>query len=160
MNIFVLDEHPYAAAKYHCDKHVVKMLLESAQMLCTVNRRYGLYAPYKPVHQKHPCTLWVGESVQNYSWMILLTHALQQQYAIRYGKVHKSYEAVMKLSADEIYRRLPDIGMTPFAQAMPDQYKHHDPVVAYRLYYVMEKAKFAQWNHGDTPQWYKEAMAV
>ena len=81
MNIFVLDEHPYKAAKYHCDKHVVKMILESARMLCTVHRRYALWAPYKPVHQKHPCTLWVGESVQNYSWMILLVHAL---YAVRH----------------------------------------------------------------------------
>jgi hypothetical protein len=91
--------------------------------------------------------------------MILLVHALQQQYALRYGKVHKSYEAIMSLS-QEIYQRLPDIGMTPFAQCMPDEYKRHDPVVAYRLYYVCEKAGFAQWNHGKVPKWYKEAMAV
>ena len=70
MNIFYLDQDIQTCVEYHCDKHVVKMPLETTQMLCTVYHRYGAIAPYKPVHAKHPCTLWAGNNVLNYK----LTH--------------------------------------------------------------------------------------
>ena len=72
MNIFYLDSDPYVAAKMHCDKHVVKMILESAQMLSTAHRvldgdeyadERGLY---KMAHKNHPSTIWVRTSTDNY----------------------------------------------------------------------------------------------
>ena len=74
MNIFVLHEQPDVAAQILCDKHVVKMILESAQMLCTVAHNHGYDAPYRRTHPKHPCTLWAGKSQENWDWLI--SHAL------------------------------------------------------------------------------------
>ena len=65
MNIFVLHDDPVVAAQMMCDKHVVKMILESNQMLSTVARKYGHDAPYRSTHAKHPCTLWTGDSLLN-----------------------------------------------------------------------------------------------
>ena len=69
MNIFYLDPDIQKCVELHCDKHVVKMPLETTQMLCTVHYRYGGDAPYKPVHAKHPCTLWAGNFYLNYRWL-------------------------------------------------------------------------------------------
>lgn len=71
MNIFVLAGNPWDSAKMQCDKHVVKMPLETAQMLCSVWHRYGHgdKVPYKEAHKKHPCTLWAGDTKQNYKWL-------------------------------------------------------------------------------------------
>lgn len=73
MNIFVLDYTPQKAAEYHCDKHVVKMILESAQILCAVHHKNGdSNVPYKLTHKNHPCTIWAGESRSNYLWLTQL----------------------------------------------------------------------------------------
>lgn len=68
MNIFVLDSDPEIAAKYHTDKHVIKMILESAQMMSTVVRYVGLDAGYKSTHLNHPCTIWARTSLSNWLW--------------------------------------------------------------------------------------------
>jgi len=70
MNIFILSQDPHKAAQYMCDKHVVKLLLESAQILSTVSQ-----GPYKPTHQNHPCTLWTAQGRDNYHWLV--EHALE-----------------------------------------------------------------------------------
>ena len=70
MNIFVLDSDPKVAATMLCDKHVVKMILESAQMLSTVAHTNGHIPRYRPTHSKHPCTLWAGESKSNWQWLV------------------------------------------------------------------------------------------
>ena len=88
MNIFKLDTTPQLCAQTHCDKHVSKMILESAQMLCTSLWTNGQSAPYKPVHAKHPCTLWAGETRDNYFWLWKLGIALCDEYTYRYGRVH------------------------------------------------------------------------
>ena len=108
MNIFVLDQDPYKAAEYHCDQHVVKMTLESAQMLCTARRHLGLAAPYRATHPKHPCTLWLLESRANWRWLIQLADGLNQQYQSRYGHTHphKSWLVITSLEEPE---ELPDI---------------------------------------------------
>lgn len=149
MNIFVLDTDPQRAAQYHCDKHISKMILESAQMLSTV-----LGGSYKPTHKNHPCTKWVAESRSNASWLIALTYALNQEWQMRYlhHSSHKSLIVVEQLVDTCAINALPSIGLTPFAQAMPDQYKHEDPVVAYRTYY--KSKTFAKWAHGPTPHWW------
>ena len=76
INIFLLDYNVTQCAQYHCDKHIVKMPLETTQMLSTVHWRYENKGPYLPVHEKHPCTLWAGQTVENYVWLWRLGIAL------------------------------------------------------------------------------------
>ena len=124
MNIFVLDNNPHVAAMYACDKHVVKMILESAQMLCSVHPEGT--APYKRSFYNHPCTKWVRASSENYDWLIEHARALCTEYTRRYGKVHKSEKVIDWCDANR--PELPDVGLTPFAQAMPEDYKNEDAV--------------------------------
>jgi hypothetical protein len=157
VNIFVLHEDPVEAAKMHCDKHVVKMVLEMGQMLSTVHRKYGSDDPilYKPTHQRHPCTLWIGESVGNYDWAQQHFSALAFEYEFRYGRRHKTYEKLW-LPFLETPADMPNIGLTPFAQAMPDQYKDADAVTAYRNYYLGEKHRFLNYTKRGKPTWQME----
>jgi hypothetical protein len=155
MNIFVLDKDPVLAAKYQCDKHVVKMCLETAQILCTALRRYGVDTPYKAAHKNHPCTLWAGDSLTNFLWLYDHGVALCKEYTLRYGKVHKS-EAVINSTLDKS-GILPSKGPTPFAQAMPEVYKDECPVTAYRNYYLGEKLVFSKWKT-QTPYWVKKVV--
>ena len=71
MNIFILDEDPKKCAEYHNDKHVVKMILESAQLLCGVHHMVesGLDVPYGLSHKNHPCSIWARECIENYVWL-------------------------------------------------------------------------------------------
>ena len=151
MNIFVVDKDPTVAAQQLCDKHVVKMVLETAQMLCTVARKQGYEAPYKLAHPKHPCTLWAGHSVANWLWLLRHGHALCEEYTRRYGKVHKSQKVIEWCAG--IRLRFTETSLTPFAQAMPQQYKNPCAVTAYRAYYHGEKADFATWK-SEVPQWW------
>lgn len=139
------------AAQYQSDKHVVKMTLESVQLLCSPYDP-GL-APYKRTHYNHPSAKWTRESTANWQWLLKHAQALSTEYTERYKKVHKCQEVIDWLSANP-----PPITsgpMTPFAQCMPDQYKNADPVVAYRAYYCGEKRKIARWAKGrGQPAWY------
>lgn len=145
MNIFAVDRNPIVAAQMLCDKHVVKMILESAQMMSTI-----VGGPYKPTHAGHPCALWAGKRT-NYEWLAKHALALCQEYTERYGKIHKCQPVIEELSTKS--NQLP-IGCSDFAQCMPDPYKHTDPVVAYRRYYCGDKAAFAVWKHGNEPWWW------
>ena len=151
MNIFVLDKEVEKCAEYHCDKHVIKMILESAQMLSAVVRLNGHDIGYKLTHKNHPCTIWARESLSNYNWLVRLTRLLNYEYRYRYDKDinHKSYDLVKTLPIPD----LPDIGLTPFAQAMPDQYKNKNAVKAYRDYYINEKSSFLTWTKRKKPKW-------
>lgn len=148
MNIFVLDTDPKLAAQYHCDKHVVKMILESAQMLST-----AVGQGYKPTHTTHPCTLWVKASRSNAEWLIELATHLNVEWQNRYRHTnnHKSYIVIASIS--EYISKLPQLGLTPFAQAMPIEYQQEDPVDAYRAYYKT-KRDIATWKNGK-PYWWK-----
>jgi hypothetical protein len=150
MNIFVVNRHPITAARDLCDKHCVKMILETAQLLCAAHPKGT--APYKQTHMKHPCTIWTSASLQNYIWLYRHGIALEYEYERRYGRTHKSMEVLVWCGIN--LPSLPDIGLTPFAQAMPEQYKDADPVVAYRRYYLGDKSRIAKWNHSDVPEWY------
>ena len=152
MNIFVLHDDPVVAAQMMCDKHVVKMILESNQMLCTIAHKHGYDAPYRSTHAKHPCTLWAGESYANWQWLVKHSRALCREYTDRYGKVHKS-QTVTEW-AENLDIRLPTIGQTPFRLAMPDEYKTNNPVESYRKYYAGAKAHFAKWKTGNVPGWW------
>ena len=131
MNIFVLDRDPKICAQYHCDKHVVKMILETAQMMCTVLNELGYETPYKSTHSKHPCTLWLKESVYNYVWTRRLASWLNEEYKLRYNKTdnHKSWDVIASLPI--FPTALPHKYITEFPQAMPDQYKHTDNTYTY-----------------------------
>lgn len=161
MNIFVLDNDPEMAAKYHCDKHVVKMILEYAQLMSTAHReldgpdfadREGLY---KSTHKNHPCAIWTRESSSNYDWLYQLFVETHHEYSRRYGKIHKTYAKLAPpLAARPI--NIPHKAMTPFCLAMPDDCKRPDAVDAYREYYMREKRAIAVWHKGEyTPWWYR-----
>lgn len=102
MNIFVLDENPQVAAKMHNDKHVVKMILESAQLLCGVHHMTDPLTteqvPYKLSHKNHPCSIWARQCVENYIWLCDLGLSLCEEYTYRYGKRHKSQDVIEWLS--------------------------------------------------------------
>jgi len=154
MNIFVVDEDPEVAARQLCDKHVVKMILETAQMMCTVAHGYGYSPPYKKTHPKHPCTLWAAKSADNWSWLIRHGLAMCAEYTRRYGRIHKSEEVIMWCAG--LKMGFTESGLTPFAQAMPEQYRNECPVTAHRAYYHGEKAGFATWK-SEVPQWWTAA---
>lgn len=145
MNIFILAGTPEESATMQCDKHVVKMVLESAQILCSPFAATDK-APYKRTHYNHPCSVWARKSEANYSWLVSHALALCEEYTRRYGKRHKSQDVIewCALRIDEL--PFSEEGLTPFAQAMPHQFKDPDPVVAYRAYYAQEKAYMATWD--------------
>ena len=151
MNIFVLDEKVEKCAEYHCDKHVIKMILESAQMMSAVVRLDGYDIGYKLTHKNHPCTIWARKSLSNYIWLFKLVEHLNAEYRYRYNKDvnHKSFDMVKTLPTPN----LPDTGLTPFAQAMPDQYRNKNAVKAYRDYYINEKSNLLIWTKRKTPEW-------
>ncbi|NWN90278.1 hypothetical protein HLV39_02035 [Marinobacter adhaerens] len=152
MNIFVLDNEIEKCAQYHCDQHVVKMILESVQMLCTALNKKGFTTPYKSTHAKHPCVLWVEESFDNFSWLQTLTIALNNEYRFRFDKDsdHKSISVLEKISNFTYDSK----GLTEFPQAMPDAYKvPGNAVEAYRQFYLAEKMGFAKWTKRSIPQW-------
>ena len=152
MNIFILNEDPEIAVQELCDKHVVKMILETAQMLCSAFPQGE--APYKRTHYNHPCSVWTRKSLDNYNWLI--THGLEMcyEYTRRYGKVHKSQTVIKWCELNKNSLEFSTKGLTTFAQAMPDEYKHKSAVEAYRRYYRADKKSFAVWNHSKKPTWF------
>jgi len=172
MNIFVLDNDAATSARMMCDKHVVKMIIESCQLLSTAHhvldgeeriidtgkRKFKSSICTKKNICKatminHPCTIWVRETRSNYIWLWRHAYALCKEYTRRYGKTHKMESMLL----DELYDPPVNIAkgkITKFAQAMPDQYKHENAVVAYRSYYLNEKARFAAWNYSEEPEWW------
>jgi len=157
MNIFVLDHDIRKCARSHADQHVVKMILEGTQMLCTVLNKSGVKTPYKSTHSNHPCTLWVARSLSNWIWLRKLTLLLNEEFLFRYRRPvdHQSAIIARELSPPPIA----DIGLTEFAQAMPDDYKvPGSPVEAYRRFYVGEKRHFAKWTRRKPPKWFTEGV--
>jgi len=140
MNIFYLDKCPDKAARLQYNKHVVKMILESAQMLCTAHHHYGNgdNVPYKKAHYNHPSTIWVRDNCENYAWLYRHMIALGEEYTKRYGKTHlsitKCKEPLSKTPPD-----MPWLGFTQPPQAMPDEYKDKCSIQAYWNYYIGEK---------------------
>ncbi len=164
MNIFILSRNPYVSATYMCDKHIPKMIIESAQMLASALRRHGARDGEMPLTQKgtpfgnafpnHPCTRWVGDNKMNFTWLLHHAYALLDQYKLRYGKNHATGTAIRWMGNMDAL--LPwGNNNYDFALAMPDQYKRKCPVESYRLYYRTEKARFAKWEKGvPKPYWF------
>ncbi len=151
VNIFVLDLNIKNCARYHCDQHVVKMILESAQMLSTALRMNDMALGYQITHRNHPCTVWSRTSLSNWKWLRKLAKELNSEYIYRFNKTenHKSWDLIKTLPLPPIK----DMGLTSFAQAMPQQYKNKNPVLAYRNFYLGEKSSLFQWTKRKAPSW-------
>lgn len=160
MNIFVLDYDPKTCAKYHADKHVVKMILEHAQMMSTAIRLSGIDAGYKITHKNHPCSIWTRSSLDNFMWLYDLTYFLNEEYKRRYKHTynHKSFDVIENILMITPEINIPNIGMTEFAQAMPDQYRNIDAVKAYRNYYINEKSHLFSWKDTEQPFWINKGV--
>jgi hypothetical protein len=159
MNIFFLSFDPKTAAEHHCDKHVVKMILETAQLLysshwVTDSTRLPAGA-YKLAHKNHPCSIWVRESIDNYMWLVRLGQALCQEYRFRYGdKTHKTEAHIEWLCQNP--PAIPAKGFTTVRLAMPDEYKMEDPIDSYRMYYRENKLKIrgiVKYTKREKPEW-------
>lgn len=158
MNIFFLDENPKLSAQYHVDKHVVKMILETAQLLCGVhhsnNPSSTHQVPYKLSHKNHPCAIWARESLSNYLYLCELGLELGKEYTYRYGKRHKSIDVIEWCIVNK--PNIPDIGFTKPAMAMPDEFKVDSVVESYRNYYMGAKKEFASWKKREKPLWFEK----
>ena len=159
MNIFAVNECPVKSARDLCDQHIVKMPLESAQMVSTNLAILGLRHQYKPCFQNHPCTIWARQSCENLNWLLSHGLALCYTYTIRFGKMHKC-QSVLQSASKTLHNaflegvlKLPTKGLTKFAQAMPDEFKSDDSVTAYRNYYRGAKLAFARWKYSERPSW-------
>ena len=158
MNIFYLDTDPIAAAQYHCDKHVSKMIVESAQLLSTAhhvldNSQLAKSCFYKQTHTNHPSAVWVRESLDHYRWLLSMSAALCAVYTTRYDRIHKTEQIIDMLHAHQPKALRGVHGFVAPPQCMPDRYKRADTVEAYRDYYYHDKL-FAKWQHSPTPDWY------
>jgi len=184
MNIFYLSEDPKECAEMHLDKHVVKMIIEYAQLLSTAHRvidgtettelssagrqikRWNLpdnreSILYKACHMNHPSAKWARAGATHYEWLYALFCALCDEYTYRYGRVHmtdqKLRDALSKVP-DNIDRS--KLFEAPW-RAMPDDVKiGNDVLLSYRNYYILNKKSFAKWTLRPIPQWFKDNAYV
>jgi len=158
MNIFYLHNNPRKCAQMHCDKHVVKMIVETAQMLCTTHHLNNSIAPYKATHINHPCNIWCRESLDNYNWLCQLGLELCKEYTKRYNKVHKTQQVIEWCISHK--PQITSSGLTRRPLAMPDKYKGDNPINSYRQYYIGEKLHFIKYKNGNIPSWIKPYICV
>lgn len=174
MNIFYLDKNPKVAAEMHNNKHVVKMILETAQLLSTAHRvldgeqyidassgrrikrwklnDYRELKMYKATHINHPSAIWVRQSKQNYNYLANMFYHLCKEYTYRYGKQHKCESMLDNLL--EFPKNISDTAFTEPPQAMPEYCKiPGDSVQAYRTYYILEKSNMLQYTRRNKPEW-------
>ena len=155
MNIFVLDRDVRKCAEYHNDKHVVKMILESAQLLCGVHHMVEQNTdevPYRLSHKNHPCSIWARENISNYLWLCELGLELCKEYSYRYEKRHKSQDVIEWCLTNP--PSLPEEDFTEPPKAMPEEYKVDDVVQSYRNYYLGDKKYFSKWKKREVPYWF------
>ena len=162
MNIFVLDADPEKAAQAMDCVRVPKMVTESAQMMASALRRWGAPdermpltkagRPYKGGYKNHPCTIFAGDTRANFDWLANHAIGLLVEYYMRFGKEHACSEAIGQMNG--MSWRLPNGRLTPFAQAMPDEYRNPCAITAYRAYY--HSKQFAKWEKGTpAPDWWQ-----
>jgi len=174
MNIFVLDSNPLKAAKAIDCVRVPKMVVESAQMMASALRRWGATdeqmpvaktsgKPYKGGYAHHPCTIWAGDTFGNFSWLTDHAIALCVEYTSRFGKKHACDDAIChmwvlatKMNIDR------NMSTTPFALAMPDEFKHENAVTAYRAYYhsKVHSPGGVRYTHTSPPDWWRGAEVI
>lgn len=153
MNHFILDYDIDKSVQYHCNQHVVKIILEMCQVASTNMHVIGFsnLAPYKPTHANHPITKWGRENLANFRWICEYGIALCREYTFRYRKIHKCFQYLLDMNCLPVPLSHGD--RTPFCQCMPEQYKCKNVVQAYRNYYIGEKMYFAKWTKRKVPEW-------
>ena len=126
MNIFAIEGNTdtgeidwIKSAKSQDNLRVVKMILESCQILSTVLNEQGHHAPYRSFNPKHPSCLWAAESATNFMHLVLHCEAMICEYQERFDKTH-----------------FPTSDPTPLRLAMPDEFRSDNPIVAYRKFYA------------------------
>lgn len=153
MNVFYLDHDPATCATYHNDKHVVKMILEYAQLLCTTHHLCGVpdESLYRLTHKNHPSAIWVRSAQAHYEWLYELFICLCNEYTHRYGKTHLTFTKLAdRLKDCPLTDNLP---FTPPPPVMPDEFKVGDVVQSYRNYYVQGKADLLRYTKRELPEW-------
>ena len=134
------------------------MILETAQMLSTAYRRVcgdddNLY---KTAYPKHPMTIWVGDSIENYNYALMLGTELGKQYTKRYRKIHESSNIISLLRGfgrgKNVENNFPSVNFTDPPLCMPDEYKSDDYIQSYRNYYIGDKKRFARYTSVDIPE--------
>ena len=161
MNIFFIDRCPIKSAQQLCDKHVVKMVLETAQMCSTAMHEWDqakhMKHVYKSAYVNHPMTVWVRDNIHNLGWAVLHGLAIGREYKYRYGKDHKStkvLEEINEVFRDRLIWADENISLhTTPPQCMPDEFKCDDYVEAYRAYYRKDKRYILQWTGRPVPEW-------
>ena len=154
MNIFFLDFDTKKCAQYHCDKHVVKMILETAQLLCGTHWVIGNEAPYKLSHKNHPCAIWTRTSLSNYLYLCDLGLELCKEYTYRYGKRHKSQDVIEWCLINK--PNIHDVDFTSPPLAMGDEFKIENNVIeSYRNYYREGKKLIVSWKNRVIPSWFQ-----
>ena len=171
MNIFFINDEPEVAAKQLCSRHIVKMPLESLQILNAVIVRHGATEnqqplnknglPMKVTHSNHPSTLWAGNTKSNYKWLCRHAKAMCQEYTSRYNKRHFCEDGIDKLS--KLDSMIPKGNLQPFAIAINDEMKCRklpefeslSAVEKYRAYYRIDKREICSWGKGwIQPEWF------
>lgn len=159
MNIFYLDNDPVTCAQQHCDKHVVKMILESAQLLSNAHHMLDGEQVIKPIykltHKNHPSAIWVRQSKSHYLWLWCLLRELCKEYTFRYDKIHKVEREHLLNTLSDPPSNISDEGwLSDPTPAMPDEYKVESAVQSYRNYYKGAKKAFATWKIRQAPSWF------
>ena len=161
MNIFGIDTDTTSCATYHTDKHIVKMPLETAQMVSFVYYHKDLWDGEVPNllmnfsagHDKHPCSLWLRENLVNFLWTCEFGIKLIEEYRLRYdSQKHERCKMIFEWSLDNL-PNLPVAEFTPFAKAMPEEYKVDCSIESYRNYYKLGKSELHQWTKRNKPEW-------
>jgi len=166
MNIFFLARIVEECALYHADVHVIKMILETAQLLYSSHHIFKTdfskaeVKPFKMTHSNHPCAIWARESVANYIWLCRLGIALCKEYTFRYDKIHSCEENLMWLS-----KNIPPLSDKPFTdppQTMPEEFKDLDCVKAYRQYYFNVKGDLKRFGYKKRsfPTWWNDIKMI
>jgi len=177
MNLFFLDIDPKKCAEYHCDKHVVKMILEIVQMLYTAHYILKSSLPsdaYLPVSINHPTAVWIRSSIENYSFACNLGRCLAKEYTHRYHKIHscekhidwliinfpnfsnfkKHFNEKTVLSSNK-YINLINIPLSmPIDSMVKDTEYGYNTIHSYRKYYLLHKKTFAKWTNRPVPDWF------
>jgi hypothetical protein len=160
MNIFYLSADPMEAAQLLCDKHVVKMTLESAQLLSTTMSCFGVAAPYRPTHVNHPSALWVRASSAHYRWLLRHFQALCYEYKHRYQKTHRCEQLLTLFTGFWLSWPGPDLPFMPPPQVMPPECQRlSSTVAAYQAYYQTKPAWVLRYRLRPVPEFLQAKLA-
>ena len=163
MNIFYLHNNPEICAAYHCDKHVVKMILEYAQLLSTAHHELDGVPSiecYKKTHVNHPSAVWARQSIHHYRWLYRLLSNTCREYTKRYSKIHATERKGIVCNLMQLPYELRPVGWEDPPQCMPDEYKSINVIRAYRDYYIGDKGRFATWKNGSPSWWQQQSCQV